>query len=166
MALFLGLPHLQEAAVATQQWNQLIVGLAAGYNSCAVTRQQYADGVNRIYPRLKKDGANLEEICKQIAEGQKADAKRLQNLISSFYANLRQFAQAGGQEIVLQRIEALSQQVASGSAWDREGAAYRCNQFILRAMRYSSRILFTEDFDDANYPRSSPGCFDATSIAD
>jgi tetratricopeptide (TPR) repeat protein len=89
------------------------VGLAAGYNSCAVTRQQYADGVTRIYPRLKEDGASLEEIRKQIAEGQKADAKRLQNLISSFYSNLRQFAQAGGQEIVLQRIEALSQQVAT-----------------------------------------------------
>jgi tetratricopeptide (TPR) repeat protein len=105
--------QLQEAAAATQQWNQLIVGLAAGYNSCAVTRQQYADGVNRIYPRLKEDGAGLDEIRKQIAEGQKADAKRLQNLISSFYSNLRQFAQAGGQEIVLQRIEALSQQVAT-----------------------------------------------------
>ena len=105
--------QLQEAAVATQQWNQLIVGLAAGYNSCAVTRQQYADGVSRIYPRLKEDGASLEAIRKQIAEGQKADTKRLQNLISSFYSNLRQFAQAGGQEIVLQRIEALSQQVAT-----------------------------------------------------
>jgi tetratricopeptide (TPR) repeat protein len=103
--------QLQEAAVATQQWNQLIVGLAAGYNSCAVTRQQYADGVNRIYPRLKEDGASLEGIRKQIAEGQKADARRLQNLISNFYSNLRQFAQAGGQEIVLQRIDAATEQI-------------------------------------------------------
>ena len=105
--------QLQEAAAATQQWNQLIVGLAAGYNSCVVTRQQYADGVNRIYPRLKEDGASLDEMRRLIAEGQKADAKRLQSLISSFYSNLRQFAQAGGQEIILQRVEALSQQVAS-----------------------------------------------------
>ena len=106
--------QLQEAAAATQQWNQLIVGLAVGYNSCAVTRQQYSDGVNRIYPRLKEDGASLEEMRKLIAEGQKADAKRLQGLISSFYSNLRQFAQVSGQEIILQRIDALSQQVASG----------------------------------------------------
>jgi len=39
---------LQEAAAATQQWDEFLKGLAAGYNSCAVTRQQYADGLNRI----------------------------------------------------------------------------------------------------------------------
>src|SRR5271157_870042 len=106
--------QLQEAAAATQQWNQLIVGLAAGYNSCAVTRQQYADGLNRIYPRLKEDGASLEELRKLITNGQKADAKRLQSLISSFYSNLRRFAQVSGQEIILQRIDAVSEQVTSG----------------------------------------------------
>src|SRR5713101_1431529 len=44
---------LQEAATATQQWDEFLKGLAAGYNSCAVTRQQYAEGLKRIYPRLK-----------------------------------------------------------------------------------------------------------------
>jgi tetratricopeptide (TPR) repeat protein len=105
---------LQEAAVATQQWDELLKGLVAGYNSCAITRQQYADGLTRIYPRLKEDGAELEEIRKAIAAGQKADAKRLQQLIDSFYANLRQFAQASGSEIVLERIAALSEQIAGG----------------------------------------------------
>ncbi len=106
--------QLQEASVATQQWNEFVKGLATGYNTCTVTRQQYADGLNRIYPRLKEDGAALEEIRKQIAAGQKADAKQLQQFVDSFYANLRQFAQASGKEIILQRIEALSEQVASG----------------------------------------------------
>jgi tetratricopeptide (TPR) repeat protein len=105
---------LQEAAVATQQWNEFVKGLAEGYNSCAVTRQQYADGLNRIYPRLKEDAADLDAIRKAISEGQKADAKRLQTLLDSYWNNLRQFAQASGKEIVLQRIDALSEQVASG----------------------------------------------------
>src|SRR5208337_2303395 len=105
---------LQEAAVATQQWDEFLKGLVSGYNSCAITRQQYNDGLNRIYPRLKEDATDLEEIRKAIAAGQKADAKRLQQMIDSFYANLRQFAQISGKEIILQRIDALSEQVATG----------------------------------------------------
>jgi hypothetical protein len=89
---------LQEAAVATQQWDEFLKGLAAGYNSCAVTKQQYADGLKRIYPRLQEDATGLEEIRKAISGGQKADAKRLQQLIDSFYANLKQFAQISGRE--------------------------------------------------------------------
>ena len=104
---------LQEAAVATQQWDEFLKGLAAGYNSCAITRQQYADGVIRVYPRLKDDGAELEEMRKAIAAGQKADAKRLQQLVDSFYVNLQQFAQASGKEIILERIAAISEQVAA-----------------------------------------------------
>ena len=37
-------------------------------------------------------------------------------MIHSYYANLRLFAQASGTEIILERIEALSEQVASGHA--------------------------------------------------
>ena len=101
---------LQEAAIATQQWDEFLKGLAAGYNTCAITRQQYADGVTRIYPRLKEDGAALEEMRKAIADGQKADTKRLQQLSDSIYNNLRQFAQTSGKEIILERIEAISEQ--------------------------------------------------------
>lgn len=102
---------LQEAAAATEQWNEFVKGLAAGYNSCAVTQQQYADGLNRIYPRLKEDAADLEVIRKLISEGQRADTKRLQSLLDSYWNNMRQFAQASGKEIILERIQALSAQV-------------------------------------------------------
>ena len=108
--------RLQEAAIATQQWDEFLKGLAAGYNSCAVTRQQYAEGLNRIYPRLKEDAADLEEIRKLISEGQKADVKRLQSLLDSYYENLRRFARVSGKDIILERIEALSEQVTSGQA--------------------------------------------------
>ena len=106
--------QLQEATSATQQWNEFVKGLASGYNSCAVTRQQYDDGLNRIYPRLKEDATGLDAVRKLIADGQRADAKRLETLLASYMNNLRQFAEASGKEIILQRLEALSEQVATG----------------------------------------------------
>jgi tetratricopeptide (TPR) repeat protein len=107
---------LQEAAVATQQWNEFLKGLVAGYNSCAVSRQQYEDGLKRIYPRLKEDAVDLEAIRKVVSEGHKADEKRLQSILESFYSNLKQFAQISGKDIILERIEALSEHVTSGQA--------------------------------------------------
>jgi hypothetical protein len=59
---------------------------------------------------LKEDAAGLEDIRKVLSDGRKADEKRLQALVESFYNNLRQFAQIGGKEIILERIEALGRQ--------------------------------------------------------
>ena len=105
---------LQEASVATQQWNEFLKGLVAGYNSCAITRQQYAEGVMQIYPRLKSDAAELETIRKRIAAGQKADEKRIGSLVDSYYDKLRQFAHVSGQDVLLQQINALAEQYARG----------------------------------------------------
>src|SRR5437870_9919421 len=87
---------LQQASAATQQWNEFLKALVVGYNSCAITNQQYVDSLKRIYPRLKEDAAGLEEIRKVVSEGRKADEKRLESLLSSYFANLRQFAYNSG----------------------------------------------------------------------
>jgi tetratricopeptide (TPR) repeat protein len=130
---------LQEAAVATQQWNELVKGLAAGYNSCVITSQQYIDGINHIYPRLQEDSAGLNAIRKQILAGQKADEKRVQTLINDFWSNLQQFAQVSGQEVVLQRIEALSkalsEQIQSGN---REISQKQDNTYDLLLKLYNA----------------------------
>ena len=124
---------LQEAAVATQQWDEFLKGLAAGYNSCAITKQQYNDGLNRIYPRLKEDASGLEAIRKELAAGQKADTKRLQQLVGSFYANLQQFAKDSGSEVVLERIQAVSEQIASG------------NEKILKRQSTDTNVITTKE---------------------
>jgi tetratricopeptide (TPR) repeat protein len=103
---------LQEAATATQQWDEFLKGLAAGYNTCAVTKQQYADGLNRIYPRLKEDAIDLEAIRKIISEGQKTDEKRLQSLVESYYGNLRRFAEISGTDVILERIDAAKDELS------------------------------------------------------
>jgi tetratricopeptide (TPR) repeat protein len=98
---------LQQASAATQQWNEFLKGLVAGYNSCAITNQQYADSLKRIYPRLKQDAAGLDEIRKAISDDRKADENRLKSLLESYFANLRQFAVTSGNEIVIDRIAAI-----------------------------------------------------------
>lgn len=60
--------QLQEAALATQQWNEFLKGLVVGYNNCVISKQQHAEGLQRIYPRLKEDVDNLEQI-RQIIKG-------------------------------------------------------------------------------------------------
>ena len=77
-------------------------GLAEGYNSCAVTREQYAEGLQRIYPRLQQDAAGLEEIRKLLLEGRGVDEKRLRALLDSYFTNVRRFAEISGSKIVEQ----------------------------------------------------------------
>lgn len=113
---------VQQAAAATQQWNELIKGLAAGYNSCALTREQFAHGLERIYPRLKEDAADLEKIRQLLVQGQQAEEKRLKTLLDSYAANLRRFAEIGGQDVLLDRIEAVvEREVAEGTGRLAEG---------------------------------------------
>lgn len=111
--LEVGPKKLQDAAAATQQWNEFLKGLAAGYNTCAITKQQYAEALSRIYPRLKDDVADLEKIRKLILEGQQADEKRLRTLLEDYYSNLRRFVQVSGRDVILARIEAVSEQVST-----------------------------------------------------
>src|SRR5215831_15118761 len=98
---------LQQASAATQQWNEFLKGLVTGYNSCAITNEQYADSLKRIYPRLKDDAAGLEEIRKVVSEGRQADEKRLKSLLDSYFANMRQFASKSGSEIIIERVTAV-----------------------------------------------------------
>jgi tetratricopeptide (TPR) repeat protein len=136
---------LQEATATTQQWDEFLKGLAAGYNSCAITREQYAEGLTRLYPRIKADATGLEEIRKSISAGQKANAKQLQGLIDSYYSSLKMFAVISGSEITLQRIEVLSEQVVEG------------NRHILEAQADISRKLDALKQENKQAPLADPG---------
>jgi tetratricopeptide (TPR) repeat protein len=102
--------RLQEAAVATQQWDVFLRGLTAGYNNCVITGQQYAEGLQRIYPSLKEETASLEEIRKERLDGHRVDQGQFQNLLNSYYDNLSQFAQVSDNKAILSKLEGLSQQ--------------------------------------------------------
>ena len=101
--------QLQEAAAATQQWNEFLKGLAEGYNKCVITKEQYAEGLKRIYPRLQEDAADLEKIRELLAKRQKIDEARLQRLVDSYFGNLERFAKISQKEIIIERITAVVQ---------------------------------------------------------
>ena len=118
---------LQKAEAATQQWNEFLKGLVVGYNSCAITKEEYAEGLQRIYPRLKEDAADLEKIRKIISAGNEADEARLRRLLESYLGNLERLAEISNQEIILERIEAL----LSGSTKEIKGEIARSEQNLL-----------------------------------
>ena len=97
---------LQTAAEATRQWNEFVKGLVVGYNSCAITKQQYQEGLMTIYPRLEKDGIELEKLHQLIMAKQQIDEKHLQKVLDSYEKSLRTFAKVSGKEIDYERIEA------------------------------------------------------------
>ncbi len=108
---------LQIAAAATQQWNEFLKGLVTGYNGCAITKSQYNEGLQRIYPRLKEDAADLEQIRKLLLEGQPVNEARLERLLESYLGNLRRFAEVSGQETLLEQISAVVERaVEKGTA--------------------------------------------------
>ena len=79
--------------------------LAAGYNRCALTKRQYAEGLQRIYPRLQEDAADLEAIRLVLREGQEIDEARLRRVLDSYFTTPRQFADLSGQTERFERIE-------------------------------------------------------------
>ncbi len=97
--------QIQRAEAATQVWNEYLKALAAGYNRCAITKRQYAEGLQRIYPRLQEDAADLEAIRLVLREGQEIDQARLRRVLDSYFTNLRQFADLSGQPERFERIE-------------------------------------------------------------
>ena len=104
--------QLQQAAIGTQQWNEFLKGLVLGYNSCAITKREFAEGVDQIYPRLKDSASVLEGFRKSMADGQAVQTKQLNKVFDAYYADFRRFAQISN-KVLFDRIEAVSDEVAA-----------------------------------------------------
>jgi TPR repeat protein len=91
---------LQEATSATQQWNQLLQGLAAGYNSCAISDEQLADGVKHIYPRLQSDIAEMEDLRQAILRGEQVNSSQLQKSLDRYFEHLQRFARDSNSKLI------------------------------------------------------------------
>ena len=106
---------LQEASETTQLWNEFIKALVVGFNSCAITKAQYHEALQQLYPKLKQDAVSLEGIRKEIAEGRKADRVRFGRLLDAYFENLRRFVVISGNQIELERIAALVEKTKSAT---------------------------------------------------
>ena len=60
---------LQKAAESTQNWNQLLVGLAVSYNSCAIPKKQFQEALSTLYPGLQSDAKKMAGYGKDPERG-------------------------------------------------------------------------------------------------
>ena len=98
---------LQQAAVVTQQWNEILKGLAAGFNTCAITKEDYAQALKSLYPQLKTQVEDLNRIRKLLSEGRQRDEKRLQSMLEKYFATLQKFVLLSGQELILKQLQVI-----------------------------------------------------------
>jgi hypothetical protein len=96
--------QLQQAAAATQQWNQLILALINGWNSCAISKEQYFEGVRGIYPKLKEDAAELDTVAGLLSKGQAIHEDRLRLLLARYIEKFRRLAEMSWNSGILGRM--------------------------------------------------------------
>lgn len=95
---------LQTATEATQKWNQFLIGLAEGFNSCAITKKQYNEALLSIYPRMKANAEKILNISKAHEKGQKADLGEVKRLMDEYLEKLKKFAHISGKEEIITTI--------------------------------------------------------------
>ena len=104
---------LQQVADATQHWNEFLKALVVGFNSCAITKAQYAEAL-RSYPQLKTQAAELEKILNLLTQGRQLDEKRLQDTLKRYFASLHKLVLLAGQEQILKHLQAMKTSVETG----------------------------------------------------
>ena len=98
---------LLQANAATRQWNAYLKGLVSGWNNCIISKPEYNEGLKQIYPRLKNQVAEMEQIRSLLAAGKDADMKHLEALLANYYLDLQRFAEISRQELLLKQINAV-----------------------------------------------------------
>ncbi|HMH14758.1 MAG TPA: tetratricopeptide repeat protein [Edaphobacter sp.] len=89
--------QLQQASELVQLWDEFVKSLAIGYNSCAISKEQYAEGITHLYPRLSEDASKPELIRNRIIDNKTPDTETTNGLINDFYQNLKLFADVSGE---------------------------------------------------------------------
>lgn len=97
---------VQTATQETQKLNQYLQALAAGFNSCAISKAQYFEATQLILPQTKQDAVLIEAVRNELAAGRKVAEGRLNALIHSYLSNLKELAAATGSKADAARIEA------------------------------------------------------------
>ena len=95
---------LQKADESTQQWNQLLVGLAEGYNSCAIPKKQFEEALRSLYPGLQSDARQMVDIGKALQEGRQVDVQAFKRLLDQYFQKLERIAKIGDKKEIIQGI--------------------------------------------------------------
>jgi hypothetical protein len=131
--LSFGTTQLQQATDATQQWNQLILALVIGWNSCAISKDEYSEGLQRIYPVLKADAEEFDQIAGLLSRGHKIDESRLQTLLASYISEIRRLAEIAGSSPGLARMSEILVETKTNT-----------DKILVEIKRYERLVSFTE----------------------
>ncbi|MES1998198.1 MAG: tetratricopeptide repeat protein [Pseudomonadota bacterium] len=98
---------LQQAAVATQKLNEFVKALATGFNSCAISKKAYEEGIKSLLPAMQSDGKTLESLRQHLLADRKIDAAQLERTLAGYNNKLERLARISGKSIDYERIEAI-----------------------------------------------------------
>ncbi len=96
---------LQKASDTTQQWNQFLIGLAEGFNSCAITKKDYQEAISSLYPGLQVDAKKMLDLGKALEEGRSRDYKEIRRLLDTYVNKIGKFAEIAGKEEIIKKVE-------------------------------------------------------------
>jgi tetratricopeptide (TPR) repeat protein len=117
---------LQQAAIATQRMNEVLKAMVVGYNSCAITRQQYNECIKLLFQDMKGDAIKFEKFRKEVLDGQKISAKRQEDYerqLKRYERKLQILYQISGREIDYERITSIVEEIV-----DKQFKGFRSEQ--------------------------------------
>ena len=89
--------QLQVASELTQQLSVIVTGLAVSFNTCAITRQEYADGLKRLIP-LSSNATRLEASRGRMAAGDDANLQKTKVVFENLLSDLQRLARLSSRE--------------------------------------------------------------------
>jgi tetratricopeptide (TPR) repeat protein len=128
---------LQQAAIGTQKMNEVLKAMVVGYNSCAITRQQYNECMKLLFQDIKGDAIKLEEFRKEVLAGKKIDAKRQEDYekqLKRYERNLQKLYQLSGKEIDYERITSIVEEIVHKRIEGIRSEQAQVNEDILKRL--------------------------------
>jgi tetratricopeptide (TPR) repeat protein len=98
---------LQLAAVTTQKMNEYIKALVVGYNTCAITKEQYHEAMDNLLVYMMGDALSLEQYRMALLDKKKVDNNKLNKHLKNFEKNLRKFVKISGKELDYKRLASI-----------------------------------------------------------
>ncbi|MGA2781500.1 MAG: tetratricopeptide repeat protein [Smithella sp.] len=128
---------LQQAAIGTQKMNEVLKAMVVGYNSCAMTQQQYNECMKLLFQDIKGDAIKLEELRKEVLAGKKIDAKRQEDYekhLKRYEGKLQKLYQISGKEVDYESITSIVEEIVHKQIEGIRSEQVQVNEDILKRL--------------------------------
>ena len=128
---------LQQVAIGTQKMSEVLKAMVVGYNSCAMTRQQYNECMKLLFQDIKGDAIKIEELRKEVLAGKKIDGKRQEDYekqLKRYERKLQKLYQISGKEIDYERITSIVEDIVDKKIEEIRSEQVQVNEDILKRL--------------------------------